>query len=78
VSPVGVNAEIVRDGDSGLLARTEAQWEEALERLLADAFLRRRMGREGRATVERAYSAAVVAPRVAEIFRRAAASRRRP
>jgi hypothetical protein len=78
VSPVGVNAEIVRDGESGVLARTEREWEEALERLLADADLRRRMGREGRATVERAYSAAVVAPRVAEIFRRAADSRRRP
>ncbi|PYQ52780.1 MAG: group 1 glycosyl transferase [Acidobacteria bacterium] len=73
VSPVGVNAEIVRDGESGVLARTAEQWEEALERLLADADLRRRMGRAGRATVERAYSAAVVAPRVAEIFRRAAA-----
>jgi len=73
VSPVGVNAEIVGDGPSGLLARTSAEWEDALERLLADADLRRRMGRAGRATVERAYSAAVVAPRVAEIFRRAAA-----
>jgi glycosyltransferase involved in cell wall biosynthesis len=72
VSPVGVNAEIVGDGRSGLLARTPAEWEEALERLLADADLRRRLGVEGRATVERSYSAEVLAPRVAEIFRRAA------
>jgi glycosyltransferase involved in cell wall biosynthesis len=73
VSPVGVNAEIVVEGRNGLLARTPDDWVRALERLLIDPDLRRRLGDEARATVERSYSAAVVAPKVAEIFRRAAA-----
>jgi glycosyltransferase involved in cell wall biosynthesis len=73
VSPVGVNSDIVGDGVNGFLARTLPEWESALERLLTNAELRRRLGLEGRATVERNYSAAVVAPRVAAIFREAAA-----
>jgi hypothetical protein len=39
-----------------------------LERLLSDADLRERLGSAGRATVKKGYTAAVVAPRVAEIF----------
>jgi glycosyltransferase involved in cell wall biosynthesis len=71
VSPVGVNTEIVRDGENGLLASTEADWERSLDRLLSDAELRRRLGAAGRATVESTYSARVQAPRVAAIFREA-------
>ena len=71
VSPVGVNAEIVEDGRNGYLARTTDEWETAIERLLLDPDLRRRLGGEGRLTVERSYSAAKTAARVAEIFRRA-------
>lgn len=73
VSPVGVNAEIVADGSNGYLARAADEWESALERLLLDGSLRQRLGRVGRATVEVSYSAAVVAPRVAGIFRNATA-----
>jgi glycosyltransferase involved in cell wall biosynthesis len=68
-SPVGVNVEIVRDGENGLLAASDEEWERALERLLADAGLRRRLGDAGRATVESGYSARVHAPRVAAVFR---------
>jgi len=73
VSPVGVNAEIVVDGSNGYHARNVDQWEHALERLLLDSSLRRRLGKEGRVTVETGYSAAVVAPRVASVFREAVA-----
>lgn len=75
VSPVGVNAEIVRDGENGLLATSGEEWERALERLLADAGLRRRLGDAGRATVEAGYSARVHAPRVAAAFRDALSQR---
>jgi glycosyltransferase involved in cell wall biosynthesis len=75
VSPVGVNTEIVRDGENGLLAATGEEWERALERLLADDGLRRRLGDAGRATVESGYSARVHAPRVAEAFRDALGQR---
>jgi len=70
VSPVGVNTTIVIHEENGLLAGSETEWEAALERLLLDAELRRRLGAAGRDCVERAYSARVHAPRVAEIFRR--------
>jgi glycosyltransferase involved in cell wall biosynthesis len=61
-SPVGANAEIVRDGENGLLASTEAGWEDALARLLADPGLRRRLGAAGRRTVARRYTFAANAP----------------
>jgi glycosyltransferase involved in cell wall biosynthesis len=69
VSPVGVNTEIVRDGENGLLAPSERDWERALESLLTDPALRRRLGAAGRASVESGYSARVQAPRVAAAFR---------
>jgi len=71
VSPVGVNTEIVSHGENGLLASSGEEWERCLDRLLADAELRRRLGEAGRATVEASYSARVHAPRVARIFREA-------
>lgn len=72
VSRVGVNTEIVKDGAEGFTASTEAEWEQALERLLRDSALRERLGHAARATVVRRYSAQVHAPRVAEILREAA------
>jgi glycosyltransferase involved in cell wall biosynthesis len=75
VSPVGANTRIVTHGENGFWARNEGDWVSLLERLLDDEDLRARLGREGRRTVEEKYSARVVAPRVHEVFRRAAAGR---
>jgi glycosyltransferase involved in cell wall biosynthesis len=69
VSPVGANREVVRDGVSGFHATSEREWASALERLLRDEDLRRRMGAEGRRLVEAEYSAEVQAPRVAAVVR---------
>jgi glycosyltransferase involved in cell wall biosynthesis len=69
VSPVGVNAEIVGNGESGLLAASAEEWERALERLLADPELRGRLGQAGRRVVETGYACRVHAPRVAAAFR---------
>ncbi|SFF42678.1 Glycosyltransferase involved in cell wall bisynthesis [Fontimonas thermophila] len=71
-SPVGVNCEIVEHGVNGFLARTEAEWREALSTLLRDADLRRRMGQAGRKKVETHYSLQVWGPRVAQLLRNAA------
>lgn len=71
-SPVGVNAEIVRDGDNGFLATGPEQWLRALNALLDDADLRRRMGARGRERAVTDYSLAVHAPRVVEIIKAAA------
>jgi glycosyltransferase involved in cell wall biosynthesis len=76
VSAVGVNRSLVANGQNGLLAETENDWERALEQLLADESLRRRLGQAGRLTVERDFSARVHAPRVASVFRRVASAGR--
>jgi len=71
VSPIGVNAEIVVPGRNGFLASSEAEWEEALDKLLGDEPLREALGHGGRSTVEQGYSAAVHGPRVARLFQEA-------
>ena len=70
---VGVDREIVADGDNGFLASTEDEWVDKLTRLLADAALRRRFAEAGRRTVEERYSVRVNAPRLAETLRKVAA-----
>jgi glycosyltransferase involved in cell wall biosynthesis len=72
VSPIGVNAKIVRDGVDGFHARTEEEWVDRIALLLRDESLRKRMGRAARKTVEDAYSARVHVPRVAQVLRWAA------
>lgn len=52
-SPVGINPELVRESEAGLLADGIGEWEEALRELARDAELRREMGVRGRAFVER-------------------------
>lgn len=55
-SPVGVNAEIVRPGETGFLATTAEEWAGALKELLASAELRAKLGAAGRARAEAEYS----------------------
>ncbi len=73
-SPVGVNAEIVRHGVNGFLARDQEEWLRALLALADDAGLRARLGAEGKRLVERSYCLEVAAPRLAELLRSAAGS----
>jgi glycosyltransferase involved in cell wall biosynthesis len=68
-SPVGVNSHIVEEGSSGFLARGEGEWRTALERLIEDAALRRRMGEAGRARAVAEFSLASQLPRLASLFR---------
>jgi glycosyltransferase involved in cell wall biosynthesis len=72
-SPVGVNSEIVIDGETGFVARGELEWRDAMTRLITDADLRERMGRAGRIQIEQRYSLKAHAPRFVEIIRRAVA-----
>lgn len=55
-NPVGVHTEMVRHGETGFLATTEAEWVDAIRTLAADPDLRRRMGAAGRRAVEDRYS----------------------
>jgi glycosyltransferase involved in cell wall biosynthesis len=68
-SPVGVNKEIIQDGENGFIAGSEDEWIEKLGRLLHSAELRSQLGQAGRKTVETKYSANVQAPRVFELLR---------
>jgi len=56
MSPVGVNNEIIIEGKNGFLASTEEEWVNKLSSLIEDTELRKRIGLEGRKTVEEKYS----------------------
>ncbi len=72
-SPVGVNVDLVTDGENGFLAADEDAWVEALVRLAADPALRIRLGMAGRRRVEAGYSLQSITPRLIEAFARAKA-----
>ncbi len=76
-SPVGENCQIVEHGVNGFLAETNEEWRIAIETLLGDAGLRRRMGAAGRKKVEDHYSLQVWGPRVAKMLQRVAEEGRR-
>jgi glycosyltransferase involved in cell wall biosynthesis len=67
-SPVGMNRELIKDGVNGFLPTNAASWFTALDALLTDASLARRVGAEGRRTVERDYALSLVSPRVAALI----------
>lgn len=73
-SPVGENVRIVRHGVNGFHATHLNEWRLALDALCADAGMRARFGRAGRACVEAEYSLAVTAPRLCELLREGAAA----
>jgi glycosyltransferase involved in cell wall biosynthesis len=51
-SPVGANRELVRHGETGLLAKRMDDWPRAIATVAADVDIRRRMGQAGRRVVE--------------------------
>lgn len=67
-SPVGVNRDILSDGETGFLAATQQEWRDKLTRLCLDVALRERMGRAARTTVEERYSLRVWGPRLAKQY----------
>jgi len=65
---VGVNTTIVHDGVNGFLASTDDEWREKLNKLIADAELRQRLGAAARRTVEEKYSVIAWRDRYLELF----------
>ncbi|MEI6949497.1 glycosyltransferase [Paraflavisolibacter sp. H34] len=55
-SPVGVNRDIVQQGQTGFLCSSEQEWYEALKTLLENPGLRRAMGKAGREKIVGEYS----------------------
>lgn len=71
-SPIGMNRKVVRHGESGFLAGSEAEWLTALRTLAEDPELCRRMGEAGRRRVEQDYALAPATPRLIETLKAAA------
>lgn len=65
-SPVGVNKEIMRDGINGFLAESERDWIEKLSLLIENPELRKKIGLQGRETIEQLYSVKVNASKFLE------------
>lgn len=68
-SPVGVNKDIVKDGINGFLADKKSEWLEKISILIKDRELRRKMGAEGRRTVEERYSVKINAPKFLNVIK---------
>ena len=56
MSPVGVNMDIIQDGENGFLADMVTEWVEKVSLLIDNAEMRTLMGKNGRKTVEEHYS----------------------
>jgi glycosyltransferase involved in cell wall biosynthesis len=71
-SPVGVNAEVVVNGECGFLATTPRQWLDRLAELLGDPGLRERLGDAGRRRARSLYSIRSALPKLVEVLESAA------
>ena len=56
MSPVGVNSDIIQDGQNGFLASSTEEWVEKLSLLIESESLRKKIGQAGRKTVEKDFS----------------------
>ncbi|MFN7930639.1 MAG: glycosyltransferase family 4 protein [Blastocatellia bacterium] len=71
-TPVGVNQEIVKDGQNGFLATTTEEWLAALSWIKQDRPLGQVLGAKGRAQVEREFCLQITAPKIAQLLYQAA------
>lgn len=69
-NPVGVQSEIVRTGETGMLATTAEEWLREIVDLAYHPEHRRRLGASGRANVEAKFSVALGASAWLELFAR--------
>ena len=69
VSPVGMNRDVLAQGEIGLAATTQAEWVEAISSILADRRGAEQLGTAGRALALRQYSLTALAPRLAQLIR---------
>ncbi|RLD23157.1 MAG: hypothetical protein DRI71_06065 [Bacteroidetes bacterium] len=56
MSPVGMNKDIIQDGENGFLATTHDEWVNKLNMLIESSELRNTLGAVGRETVVNRYS----------------------
>ncbi len=68
-TPLGINRDIVKDGQNGFWATTPEAWVNRLAHLIKDRDLRKRMGLHGIETVEKGYSLAVTSEKFLKVLR---------
>ncbi len=69
VSPIGMNKEVLSQGEVGIAARSEDDWYDALRWFYCNRSQGREFGRVGRSIVERHYSQRVISQQLADTFR---------
>ena len=67
-SPAGMNGEIVKDGESGLLAESRQEWATAIARYVQDPELRALHGAAGQILAQQEYSIESAVARMVEVF----------
>jgi len=67
-TPVGINSDIVKDGENGFWAANEQEWVARLSTLIQNPDLRYQMGLKGIETVERGYSLAVTSEKFFQVL----------
>jgi glycosyltransferase involved in cell wall biosynthesis len=72
ISPVGLNAELVKHGWNGFLASTSAEWAEGIARLVEDHELRAQLGSNAFRTIENGFSTARAYPILKSVLERVA------
>lgn len=70
MSPVGVNTEIIRDGQNGFFATTDDEWFSVLCKLIDNEQLRKTIGCEGRKTIVERYSINSQKEKYVELFKK--------
>lgn len=78
VSPVGFNMELIQHNVNGMLAASIDDWVNCLETLIKDAALRKRLGQQGRNTVEQGFCATAQAPRAYEVIKEVVEKTKKP
>ena len=68
LSPVGMNNEIIENGVNGFLCATDEEWKTRITQLLSDEALRKKLGEEGRKTVQERYSVEANLPNYLHLF----------
>jgi glycosyltransferase involved in cell wall biosynthesis len=67
-TPVGINSDIVKNGENGFWATNDQEWVDHLSALIRNPELRYRMGLKGIDTVEKKYSLAVTSEKFFQVL----------
>lgn len=70
VSPVGMNKQLIKNGENGFLAESETEWLENLTTLIENKKLRKKIGLAGHQTIQNLYSVEALKPTYLDLFNR--------